>query len=109
MTILALLGLPVAAAALLALLPGYRAGAAGNIAASGLTFCAAIAVALGERTADALFFVDDLNAYLILLTAFAGFTTSLYSAGYLGHEQRHRKLAPWQIRFYHAMFQAFMA
>ncbi|MBN9525505.1 MAG: hydrogenase 4 subunit F [Alphaproteobacteria bacterium] len=109
MTILALLGLPVAAAALLALLPGYRAGAAGNIAASGLTFCVAIAVALGERTADALFFVDDLNAYLILLTAFAGFTTSLYSAGYLGHEQRHRQLAPWQIRFYHAMFQAFMA
>ncbi len=109
MTILALLGIPVVAAALLALLPGYRAGAAGNIAASALTLAAAVAVALTERSAGALFFVDDFNAFLVVLTAFVGFTTSLHSAGYLGHEWRTRPLKPWQVRFYHAMFQAFMA
>ncbi len=107
--LIALLGIPVAAAALLALIPGHRAGALGNIAASAGTLVAALVLAAGERDAGTLFFVDDLNAWLVVLTAFVGFTTSLYSAGYIGHEARHRPLEPWQLRFYHAMFQGFMA
>ncbi len=109
MTILVLLGLPVVAAVLLALVADHRIGAIGNIAASTLTLAAAVVLALGEHTTAALFFVDDLNAFLVVLTAVVGFTTSLYSAGYLGHEWRNRPLKPWQVRFYHAMFQAFMA
>lgn len=109
MTVLALLSIPVVAAALLALVADHRLGAIGNIVASGLTLIAALVVALSERQADGLFFVDDLNAFVVALTAFVGFTTALHSAGYLGHEVRHRPLKPRQVRFYHAMFQAFMA
>ncbi len=52
--------------------------------------------------------MDDFNVYLALLTAFVGFTTSLFSAGYIEHEVETGRLTPRFLRFYHSMFQAFM-
>ena len=41
----------------------------------------------------------------ILLNTFVGFTTSAFSASYIGHELETGRLTPGYLRFYHAMFQ----
>src|SRR6185436_1128255 len=52
--------------------------------------------------------VDDLNATFIVLTTFVGFTTSIFSASYIGHELEIGRLTPPFVRFYHAMYQVLM-
>ena len=52
--------------------------------------------------------VDDLNKVFIVLTTFVGFTTSVFSASYIGHEIEIGRLTPRFVRFYHAMYQALM-
>ncbi len=49
--------------------------------------------------------VDDLNIVFILLNTFVGFTTSVFSASYIGHELETGRLTAGYLRFYHAMFQ----
>jgi hydrogenase-4 component F len=44
-----------------------------------------------------------------VLNAFVGFTTSVFSASYIGHELETGRLTPVYLRFYHAMYQAMMA
>src|SRR6202008_2574159 len=53
-------------------------------------------------------FVDDLNVVFIVLGAFVGFTTSVFSASYIGHELETGRLTPPYLRFYHAMYQVLM-
>src|SRR5512141_3046925 len=53
-------------------------------------------------------FVDDLNIAFIVLNTFVGFTTSVFSASYIGHELATGRLTPAYLRFYHAMFQVMM-
>lgn len=105
----ALLGVPLAAAALLALLPGYRLGARVNVAASALSLAAALALLAADRPAPgALLVVDDLNIVFIAINAFVGFTTALFSAGYIAHELENGRLTPVHLRFYHATYQVLM-
>ena len=52
--------------------------------------------------------VDDLNNVFIVLTTFVGFTTSVFSANYIGHELETGRLTPGVLRFYHAMYQVLM-
>ena len=73
----AVLLIPLAAAAVLAFLPGYL-------------------------------LVDDLNVVFIGLNSFVGFTTSVFSASYVGHELETGRLTPAYLRFYHAMYQVLM-
>ena len=106
--LVAVLAIPAAATLLLALLPSWSLGARLNAAASGLTFLAAILL-LGDRPAPGDYLmVDDFNVYLIVLNTFVGFTTSIYSASYIGHELETGHLSPAYLRFYHAMYQAMM-
>lgn len=101
----AILLTPVAFAAVLALLPGYRLGAVLNMLACGLSLALALPL-LRERPAPGSYLlVDDLNVAFVLLTCFIGFTTSVFSATYISHELRAGKLAARHVRFYHAMFQ----
>jgi hydrogenase-4 component F len=61
---------------------------------------------LGERPAPRPYLlVDDLNVVFIVLNSFVGFTTSAFSASYIGHELAIGRLTPRHLRFYHAMFQ----
>ncbi len=100
---------PAAAAAALALLPGYRAGARLNVVASLVTFLAALSLfAGGERAAGNYLFVDELNIVFIVLNTFVGFTASLFSASYIGHELEKGRISPANLRFYHAMYQVMM-
>ena len=52
--------------------------------------------------------VDDLNVVFIVLNAFVGFTTSVFSASYIAHEIEIGRLTPTYLRFYHAMYQTMM-
>lgn len=104
----ALLAVPAIALVVLAVVPGYRLGAAINVLASGLTFAAGVSLLFTERTRTEIFIVDDFNIYLVLLTTFVGFTTSVFSASYIGHELETGRLTPTFLRFYHALYQAMM-
>jgi hydrogenase-4 component F len=54
------------------------------------------------------FFVDSLNVFLVSLTAFVGFTTSLFSRPYMRTERDHGRMTPARLRLYHSMYQVFM-
>ncbi|MEO8113973.1 MAG: hydrogenase 4 subunit F [Phenylobacterium sp.] len=100
-----MLGIPLFAAALLALLPGYRLSSRLNILAAGLSLLCALTL-IGQRPApNSFLFVDDLNIVFLVLSTFVGFTTSVFSASYIGHELETGRLTPVYLRFYHAMYQ----
>jgi hydrogenase-4 component F len=104
----AILLIPIGAAALLALLPGYRLCARLNVLASFLTLLSASLLFGARPEANQYLFVDDLNIVFILLNSFVGFTTSVFSASYIGHELETGRLTPAYLRFYHAMYQVMM-
>jgi hydrogenase-4 component F len=104
----AVLAIPAIAAALLALLPAYRVTARINVLATWLTFLAALSLLFGRPETGRYLFVDDLNNVFIVLTTFIGFTTSVFSASYIGHELETGRLTPTNLRFYHAMYQTLM-
>ena len=54
------------------------------------------------------FFVDSFNVFLVTLTAFVGFTTSLFSRPYMRFERDKGRMTPARLRLYHSMYQAFM-
>ena len=99
---------PAIATALLAILPGYRLGAAINVVACGLTFFASVGLLQAERVRSDFFLIDDFNIYLVLLTTFVALTTSIFSASYIDHELENGKLTPRFVRFYHALYQAML-
>jgi len=101
--------IPVIAGGMLAVLPGYRLTARLNVGASLLTFLVALTLLWAERPAPgAYLLVDDLNIVFIVLNTFVGFTASVFSAGYIGHELETGRLTPTYLRFYHAMYQIMM-
>ena len=109
LAIRAILLIPLGAALLLAMLPGYRLTARLNVLATMLTFTAALVLLLGGRPMPgAYLLVDDLNIVFIVLGTLVGFTTSIFSASYIQHELDTGKLTPGYLRFYHAMYQALM-
>jgi len=107
--VLAVLGIPLGAAALLALLPGYRLTARLNVLASFLTLLAALSLFVIKRPEPGPYLlVDDLNIVFIALSTFVGFTTSVFGASYIEHELAIGRLTPRYLRFYHAMYQVLM-
>jgi hydrogenase-4 component F len=100
--------LPALAIPVLALVTNYRAGAIINVATSGMTFAAGLLLLASERVRSDLLIVDDFNIFLVVLTTFVGFTTSIFSATYIAHELEIGRLTPSFLRFYHAMYQAMM-
>jgi hydrogenase-4 component F len=104
----ALLMIPATAAAILALIPQYRITAGLNVLAALLTFATALSLFLVDPVSGQYLRVDDLNKVFIVLTTFVGFTTSVFSASYIGHEIETGRLTPAFVRFYHAMYQALM-
>jgi hydrogenase-4 component F len=101
--------LPALAVPVLALISNYRLSAAVNVLASGLTMLAGISLLFSDRVRDDLLIVDDFNIYLVTLTTFVGFTTSVFSATYIAHELESGRLTPAFLRFYHALYQAMIA
>lgn len=54
------------------------------------------------------FLVDSFNVYLIVLTAFVGLTTSIFSGPYMAHEKELGKLSDRRLKLYYSMYQGFM-
>lgn len=113
MEIFWLLGMPLLGGALLAL-TGHRRYAPGlNGAMSLATLLAALALTVrvikdGPISAfSEQFFIDPFNVFLVTLTAFVAFTTSMFSRPYMHIEAEHGRLSPARLRLYHSMYQLF--
>jgi hydrogenase-4 component F len=104
----AILVVPAIAVPVLALVSDYRLGAGLNMLASASSLVAAVLLLFAEHPRGDLIIVDDFNIFLIVLTTFVGFTTSVFSASYIAHEIEIGRLTPAYLRFYHAMYQALM-
>lgn len=83
-----------------------------NVAVCTATFAAAAVlawqVARGGEVAGMSFRVDAFNVYLLVLTAFVGMTTSIFSRPYMRYVCETGKTTERGMRLYHAMYQAFM-
>jgi hydrogenase-4 component F len=99
---------PAVAAALFAVLPDYRLTARLNVLATTLTLICALSLFFSRPQPGPYLLVDDLNGTFIVLTTFVGFTTSVFSLSYIGHELEIGRLTPPFVRFYHAMYQVLM-
>src|SRR6476620_11794278 len=106
--LVAVLAIPAAAALVLVLLPGYWLSARLNVLTSLATLLAALSLLVERPAPGPYLFVDDLNITFVVLATFVGFTTSAFSASYIGHELEIGRLTPAHLRFYHAMYQALM-
>ena len=104
----AILIIPIVAAIVLTLLPGYRLASRINVVAAGASFLCAVWLLFERPEPGHYLFVDDLNIVFVVLSTFIGFTTSIFSATYIGHEIEIGKLQSRHVRFYHAMYQALM-
>ncbi len=114
MDLLLVFGIPFAGTLLLAVLGARRYAAELNIGVSLATLIAAVLLALQVVHSGSLllwhdqFFVDSFNIFMVVLTAFVGFTTALFSRPYMRVEEHHGRLNPLRLRLYHSMYQLFM-
>ena len=104
----AVLMIPATGAVVLALLPGYWLSARLNVLITFATLVAALSLLIERPAPGTFLFVDDLNVVFVVLTTFVAFTTSAFSASYIGHELEIGRLTPRYLRFYHAMYQTLM-
>ncbi|MDO8358828.1 MAG: hydrogenase 4 subunit F [Devosia sp.] len=85
-----------------------------NIAVGAMTFGAALAMALEvfdhgpQLSPSRMFYIDAFNVYLVVLTAFVGLTTSIFSRPYMRHEVERGRVTDRRLRLYHAMYQCFL-
>ena len=112
--IIAVLALPIIGAGVLAFVGDRRFASRVNVAASFCTFAAAVALAIRVIVGGPLvtlgrqFLIDPFNVFLVALTAFVAFTTSVFSRPYMLIEEEHGRLNPARLRLYHSMFQLFV-
>ncbi len=114
-----LLGIPLAGGVFLALWGNRRHAPEINALFSLATLIAAAAltariVAHGPIIVggEGWFFIDPLNVFLVALTAFVAFTTSLFSRPYMRIEREHGRLGNQRdnrLRLYHSSYQIFIA
>ena len=104
----AVLLVPVASAALLAMFPDDRITGRLNALASLTTFLASLSLLFFRPEPGSFLIVDDVNVVFIVLTTFVAFTTSVFSSSYIAHELETGRLTPIYLRFYHAMYQTLM-
>ncbi|MCD2451614.1 hydrogenase 4 subunit F [Methylicorpusculum oleiharenae] len=85
-----------------------------NIGFNTLSFLASVWLAVkvlnigSLYSADQAFLIDSFNVYLIMLTAFVGLTTSIFSGPYMAHEKELGKLNDRRLKLYYSMYQGFM-
>jgi len=83
-----------------------------NIMVCSVTFVAALTLAAGVArdgvVAGSGFRIDAFNVYLLVLTAFVGMTTSVFSRPYMRHVCISGRTTERGMRLYHVMFQAFL-
>ncbi len=103
-----ILGVPLGSAGFLAVLKDWRVATWVNVTAAAVTFASSLVLIHVRPEPTRLLFIDDFNVYLVVLTAFVGLTTSLFSAAYIARESEAQRLSDLHLRFYHSMYQAFL-
>ncbi len=103
---------PLAGALLLGLLRHDRLAGWLNVALGAVSFGASVVLAwdvtrFGVVTGFGLR-VDDFSVFLVVLNAFVGLTTSIFSRSYMRHVLHTRLTGPHGLRLYHAMYQSFL-
>lgn len=110
----ATLFLPLAGTLILAFIGHKRPAKTVNLLLCVATFATALALALevfqrGAILSDnKLFYVDGFNVYLILLNAFVGMTTAIFSGPYMEHEVAIGRVDALRMRLYSSMYQGFL-
>lgn len=113
MEVFAVLGFPLLGGAVLAIWGNRNWAPEFNAAASLLTFLSAAVLAARILLSGPMvvfheeFFIDSFNVFLVVLTAFVAFTTTLFSRPYMRNEQVLGPLSNLQLRLYHSMYQIF--
>ena len=113
MEIFWVLGIPLLGGFVMAALGTSRLAPELNSAMSFGTLLAAVGLTVRVISSgsfsvwDEQFFVDAFNVFLVALTAFVGFTSSLFSRPYMRIEQHHGKLSVNMLRLYYSMYQLF--
>ncbi|CAB1276276.1 hydrogenase 4 subunit F [Candidatus Nitrosacidococcus tergens] len=104
--IIPLLLTPLVAAIILALVRDYHRSTQLNTFASATVLLFALLLYYHQPPITSnLLFIDNLSIVFIILNAFVGFTTSIFSASYVRYELEIERLTPNYLRFYHGMFQ----
>ncbi len=99
---------------LMSVIGHWRSASRINLGINVVTFGAALFLAVGVfehgpiLSDNKLFYVDAFNVYLILLNAFVGMTTSIFSGPYMAHERELGRVGNKRMRLYHSMFQCFL-
>jgi hydrogenase-4 component F len=99
---------PAFGVVVLAAIPRYRAAATLNVMLSALTLASASLLYWHRPEPTRYLLVDDVNTVFLIIGALVGFTTSVFSAGYIAHELQARHLRRRDLRFYHGMYQLLM-
>ena len=105
---------PLFGSLLLAIIGHRPSGGWLNVAMSAVTLAFALPMAFGVYesgpllSANKLFYIDAFNVYLVVLTAFVGLTTAIFSRPYMQHEVERGRLGKRRMRLYHSMYQGFM-
>lgn len=109
-----LLSTPLLGALLLVFITQPRRAAWLNNFISFATFIASLWLAYeilkngAQLSENKLFYIDALNVYLIVLTAFVATTTAIFSRPYMCYELQHGRVKIQHLRFYHVMYQGFI-
>ncbi|MDX8387390.1 MAG: hydrogenase 4 subunit F [Ghiorsea sp.] len=104
---------PLLGGLLLAIVHSPKWAARLNILTSSATFLFSILLAvevLGKNSLEAFngwFYLDAYNVFLVVLTAFVGLTTTIFSKPYMQHELSIGRVNVSRLRLYHSMYQLF--
>jgi hydrogenase-4 component F len=99
---------------LLGIIGHWRFAGAINLVISIATFLTALFMALDVfqhgpiLSAGKLLYIDAFNVYLILLNAFVGMTTAVFSGPYMAHEVEIGRVDDGRMRLYYSMYQGFL-
>ncbi|MDQ6976347.1 MAG: proton-conducting transporter membrane subunit, partial [Mariprofundaceae bacterium] len=104
---------PLMGGLILAIIRPPRLAASFNILISSLTFVFSLFLAFDVLEKNALsamnnwFYLDAYNIFLVVLTAFVGMTTTIFSKPYMQHERESGRVNERRMRLYHSMYQLF--
>ncbi len=103
---------PVIGAVVLAWIPRLQVSSWLNVGFCALEFLASVVMAYQIKQQGVYitpgFQIDAFNIYLIMLTAFVGLTTAIFSRPYMQDVCEQGRLTRSRMRLYHAMYQAFL-
>jgi hydrogenase-4 component F len=105
---------PLAGIIILAFIGHRPAAKTVNLVVCTLTFITALLLAIQIfqqgpiLSVNKVFYIDGFNVYLILLNAFVGMTTAVFSGPYMEHEVAVGRVGDGRMRLYYSMYQGFL-